>query len=89
MGLEVLSEGYWQNLVTPDNARSDLGGHILINFHENRMLAGNSVHRYADSFKEFLKQTMLQHEAIFRNQVRGLSFQNYASTHGDLLRFCS
>ncbi|XP_010259009.1 PREDICTED: uncharacterized protein LOC104598568 isoform X2 [Nelumbo nucifera] len=72
MGLEVLSEGYWQNLVTPDNARSDLGGHILINFHENRMLAGNSVHRYADSFKEFLKQTMLQHEAIFRNQVHEL-----------------
>ncbi|XP_010264224.1 PREDICTED: uncharacterized protein LOC104602300 [Nelumbo nucifera] len=77
MGLEVLLERSWQNTVILNNARSDIRVGTLFDFHENGMLTGgdfnlNSTQKYSDSLKEFLKQTMLHHEAIFKNQVHEL-----------------
>ncbi|XP_042512453.1 uncharacterized protein LOC122087402 [Macadamia integrifolia] len=75
MGLKVLSNRSWLNLVIAYDTRSGLRVTVsFLYFHKDRMLMGgdfnlNSGQHYTDSLMEVMKQTMLHHDAIFRNQV--------------------
>ncbi|XP_043721265.1 uncharacterized protein LOC122668796 [Telopea speciosissima] len=74
MELRVFSNRSQLDLVIAKDATSGLRGDSFFKFPEDRMLMGgdfdlNSGQHYSDSPEEVLKQTILHHETIFRNQV--------------------
>ncbi|XP_077235981.1 uncharacterized protein LOC143877670 isoform X2 [Tasmannia lanceolata] len=77
MGLKVLCEGDYPSFIPIKDAQSNLRSSNWFNLNEDIMLMAGEFHlnsnqRYTDSLKEFVKQTMLNHEEIFRRQVSEL-----------------
>ncbi|CAK9171131.1 unnamed protein product [Ilex paraguariensis] len=74
MGLKIQYERSSQGLITRREAKISIRDHKSLNFSEDDMLMRgdfdmNSMQRDTRSLKEVYKQTILNHEVVFRKQV--------------------